>query len=460
VSEAKRVMIIGLDCAAPKILFDDMRSELPVISGLMERGVWGELESCDPPITVPAWSCMMSSKDPGTLGFYGFRNRKDHSYDGMTFATNEKMKHDRVWDILSRDGRHVVVLGVPMTFPPRQVNGEMISCFLAPSIESRYTYPEELRDEIAETVGEYMVDVPNFRTDEKERIMRDIKEMTRRRFALARHLRDTRDWDFLMMVEMGTDRLHHGFWRFYDHDHPDYQPGTRWEEEFRAYYRSVDAEIGQLIEGLDDDTAVLVVSDHGAQSMVGGIQVNEWLQREGYLRLAEQPDGVIPIGQATIDWPNTRVWADGGYYSRIFLNVRGREPEGTVDPADYEALRDELIAKLEALGDEQGNPIGTRVFRPQDLYHEVNGVAPDLICYFGNLTWRSIGSLGDGRIQVRENDTGPDDANHAKMGVYVMAGPGMPTAAPERATLFDIAPTVLTAMGYQVPADMQGRSLV
>jgi predicted AlkP superfamily phosphohydrolase/phosphomutase len=458
--EAKRVMIIGLDCAAPKILFDDMRSELPVISGLMERGVWGELESCDPPITVPAWSCMMSSKDPGTLGFYGFRNRKDHSYDGMTFATNEKMKHDRVWDILSRDGRHVVVLGVPMTFPPRQVNGEMISCFLAPSIESRYTYPEELRDEIAQTVGEYMVDVPNFRTDEKERIMRDIKEMTRRRFALARHLRDTRDWDFLMMVEMGTDRLHHGFWRFYDHDHPDYQPGTHWEEEFRAYYRSVDAEIGSMIEGLGDDTAVLVVSDHGAQSMVGGIQVNEWLQREGYLRLTEQPDGVIPIGQATIDWPNTRVWADGGYYSRIFLNVRGREPEGTVDPADYEALRDELIAKLEALGDEQGNPIGTRVFRPQDLYHEVNGVAPDLICYFGNLTWRSIGSLGDGRIQVRENDTGPDDANHAKMGVYVMAGPGMPTTSPERATLFDIAPTVLTAMGYPVPADMQGQSLV
>jgi len=459
-SEAKRVMIIGLDCAAPKILFDDMRSELPVISGLMERGVWGELESCDPPITVPAWSCMMSSKDPGTLGFYGFRNRKDHSYDGMTFATNEKMKHDRVWDILSRDGRHVVVLGVPMTFPPRQVNGEMISCFLAPSIESRYTYPEELRDEIAQTVGEYMVDVPNFRTDEKERIMRDIKEMTRRRFALARHLRDTRDWDFLMMVEMGTDRLHHGFWRFYDHDHPDYQPGTHWEEEFRAYYRSVDAEIGSMIEGLGDDTAVLVVSDHGAQSMVGGIQVNEWLQREGYLRLTEQPDGVVPIGQATIDWPNTRVWADGGYYSRIFLNVHGREPEGTVDPADYEALRDELIAKLEALGDEQGNPIGTRVFRPQDLYHEVNGVAPDLICYFGNLTWRSIGSLGDGRIQVRENDTGPDDANHAKMGVYVMAGPGMPTSSPDRATLFDIAPTVLTAMGYPVPADMQGQSLV
>ena len=455
----KRLMIIGLDCAAPKILFDDMRSELPVISGLMERGVWGELESCDPPITVPAWSCMMSSKDPGTLGFYGFRNRKDHSYDGMTFATNEKMKHDRVWDILSRDGRHVVVLGVPMTFPPRQVNGEMISCFLAPSIESRYTYPEELRDEIAETVGEYMVDVPNFRTDEKERIMRDIKEMTRRRFALARHLRDTRDWDFLMMVEMGTDRLHHGFWRYYDPEHPDYQPGTRWEQEFRDYYRQVDAEIGRLVEGLGDDTAVMIVSDHGAQSMVGGIQVNEWLMREGYLRLSEQPESPLPIGKASIDWSGTRVWADGGYYSRIFFNVRGREPEGIVDPAEYEALRDEVIAGLEALGDERGEPIGTRVFRPEELYHEVNGVAPDLICYFGDLTWRAIGTLGDGRIHVRENDTGPDDANHAKMGVYIMAGPGMPEVAPERATLFDIAPTVLTAMGFDVPADMQGRPM-
>ena len=306
-----------------------MRAELPVLSGLMERGVWGRLESCDPPITVPAWSCMMRSRTPARSASTASATARIDSYDGMTFATNEKMKHDRVWDILSRDDRHVVVLGVPMTFPPRQVNGEMISCFLAPSIESRYTYPEGLRDEIAQTVGEYMVDVPNFRTDEKERIMRDIKEMTRRRFALARHLRDTRDWDFLMMVEMGTDRLHHGFWRFYDHDHPDYQPGTHWEEEFRAYYRSVDAEIGSLIEGLGDDTAVMVVLRPRRAGHV---------RRHPDQRVADAgglPDAGRPALAAdadrpgcTIDWPRTRVWADGGYYCRIFLNVNGREPEG------------------------------------------------------------------------------------------------------------------------------------
>src|SRR5690242_2058746 len=224
---ARRVMIVGLDCAAPEIVFDDMRGELPVLSRLMERGAWGPLESCDPPITVPAWSCMMSSKDPGTLGFYGFRNRADHSYDGLTFATAEKVRDDRLWDIVGRAGHRCVVLGVPQTFPPRPINGDMVSCFLAPSTDSRYTYPEALRDEIRDVVGEYMLDVPDFRTDDKERVMRDINEMTRRRFQLARHLRDSREWKLFVMVEMGPDRLHHGFWRFYDRRHPDYEPGNR-----------------------------------------------------------------------------------------------------------------------------------------------------------------------------------------------------------------------------------------
>jgi predicted AlkP superfamily phosphohydrolase/phosphomutase len=458
-SNPKRLMIIGLDCAAPEILFDDMKGELPVLGRLMEQGVFGSLESCDPPITVPAWSCMMSSKDPGTLGFYGFRNRKDHSYDGLTFATAEKVKDDRVWDILSRAGKHVVVLGVPQTFPPRAVNGEMIGCFLSPSTESKYTYPEELRDEIKQVVGEYMVDVPNFRTDQKDRILRDINEMTKRRFQLARHLRDTRPWDFFMMVEMGPDRLHHGFWRYYDPKHPDYRPGNPYEAAFRDYYRYLDSEIGSLIEGLGDDTALMVVSDHGAQAMFGGIQVNEWLMHEGYLKLLD-PAAKGPVKPDMIDWAATRVWGDGGYYSRIFLNVRGREPQGLVEPSQVEPLRDELIAKLEALGDEQGNPIGTRVFRPEQLYHQVNGVPPDLICYFGNLTWRAIGTVGDGRIHVRENDTGPDDANHAKFGIYIFDGPGMPQTPPLGARLFDIAPTVLRLLDQPVPSDMQGRSLV
>jgi predicted AlkP superfamily phosphohydrolase/phosphomutase len=453
-------MIVGLDCVPPEIVFDDMRGELPTLGRLMDGGRHGRLRSCEPPITVPAWSCMTASKDPGTLGVYGFRNRADHSYDGLSFATSDKIRHDRLWDILGRGGRHVVALGVPGTFPPRPVNGEMVGCFLTPTTDSRYTYPEALRDEIRDVVGDYMVDVPNYRTDDRERLLRQIREMTERRFALARHLRDTRPWDFFMLVEMGPDRLHHGFWRFYDHRHPDYEPGNPFEQGFRDYYRELDAEVGRLIEPLDGDAAVLVVSDHGAQAMLGGIQVNEWLRQNGYLALSEEPSGPTPIGKAAIDWGRTRAWADGGYYCRIFLNVRGREPQGVIEPDEYESVRDELIERLEALGDEQGRPIGTRVHRPQDLYRSVNGVAPDLICYFGDLTWRSIGSLGDGRVQVRENDTGPDDANHARDGIWILAGPGADAVAGGDASIYDIAPTVLRLLGEPVPKDMQGRALL
>src|SRR3990167_6815579 len=129
----RKVAVIGLDCAAPRLVFDDWKRELPHLGALMSRGLYGPLQSSHPPITVPAWSVMTSSKDPGQLGFYGFRNRRDYSYDGYTIANSKAVTHDRVWDILSRAGKRVILLGVPQTYPPRPVNGSMVTCFLTPS---------------------------------------------------------------------------------------------------------------------------------------------------------------------------------------------------------------------------------------------------------------------------------------------------------------------------------------
>ena len=115
----------------------------------------------------------------------------------------------------------------------------------------------------------------------------------------------------------------------------------------------------------------------------------------------------------------TTAWGSGGYYGRLFLNVRGREPQGLIAPEDYEATRDKLIAELEALGDPDGRPIGTRVLKPESrsVPVQVRGLAPpDLFVYFGNLRWRSVGTVGTGQIHTFENDTGPDDANHAQDG--------------------------------------------
>jgi len=322
-------------------------------------------------------------------------------------ANSLAIKEDRLWDILSRSGKRSIVIGVPGTYPPRSLNGLLIGDFLTPDTSCDYTHPPELKDEIARVVGEYVLDVRDFRSGNKNKILADIYEMTRKRFQLARHLLAKEDWDYFMMVEMGIDRIHHAFWDDMDPAHRFYEPGNKFENAIHDYYKEVDREIGELLAFADEGTDVLVVSDHGAKRMDGGICVNEWLMANGYLALAEKPASVTPLSKAKVDWSRTKAWGDGGYYARVFLNVAGREPEGTIAPSDYEKVRDELIIGLTTIPDEKGEEIGTRVFRPQELYKEVRGVAPDLMVYFGSLYWRSVGTVGGARIHTFENDTGP-----------------------------------------------------
>jgi predicted AlkP superfamily phosphohydrolase/phosphomutase len=455
-----RVAVIGLDCADPRLVFDNWLDELPNLRELTRAGTWGPLRSVDPPITVPAWSCMVTGLDPGELGIYGFRNRADHSYESMFVADSRAVDAERVWDRFGRAGRQVVVVGVPQTSPPPAVNGALVSCFLTADTRRKpYTHPQALSSEIEALVGPYRVDVRNFRSDDRDRILADIYAMTEQRFDVCRHLLETRPWDFFMVVEIGLDRLHHAFWRFSDPAHPRHEPGHRYRDVIRSYYGYLDDQIGELRERFDDDTVVMVVSDHGARPMEGAICVNEWLMQEGYLVLREPPRGVTPFRDAAVDWSRTRAWGEGGYYCRLCLNVEGREPQGFVSPADYERLRDELAAGLEALRGPDGEPIGTRSFRPEELWRAQRGVPPDLIVYFGDLAWRSNGSVGHGRHWTFVNDTGPDDANHDRDGICAIAGPGVPAGRRDDLAIYDIAPTILDAAGLPGAEEMRGRSL-
>jgi predicted AlkP superfamily phosphohydrolase/phosphomutase len=460
---ADRVLIIGLDCAEPSLVFDRWRNELPNLSRLMEQGTWTTMNSTTPPITVPAWSCMMASKDPGTLGIYGFRNRKDYSYGALTFATSTAVKEPRLWEILGRAGKQSVVIGVPGTYPPTPVHGVMVSCFLTPDpARNAYTYPPSLRDEIDALLGknQYMVDVTDYRTENKQAVLDEIYQMTDRRFRLARHWLRSRTWDFFVLVEMGVDRIHHAFWKYFDPQHRKYVPGSPFANAIRDYYVHVDRLIGELLDGLPARTGVMVVSDHGGKRIDGGIAINEWLVREGYLVLqGDYPSVPTPPAKLAVDWTRTRVWSEGGYYARVFINRQGREPQGVVSADQYESLREELIRKLETLGDESGRPTGTKVYRPEELYRHCHGIAPDLIAIFGDLYWRSIGSVGYRTVHVFENDTGPDDANHAQDAVFIAAGPGVPAGRRAPVDLLDVAPTVLRWLGQPIPPDMQGRAI-
>ena len=454
----RKVLIIGLDCAPPDLVFEKWKNDLPVLRGLMEKGVYGPLKSTDPPITIPAWTSMVTSKNPGRLGLYGIRNRLDYSYEKMIFANSLLVKEDTLWDILSRRGKKVALLGVPQTYPPKSVNGHMITCFLTPDTNSNYTYPESLKGEIRSWVGEYLLDVDNFRTEEKDKLLEQIYEMTEKQFKVALHLLKEKEWDFFMMVEMGVDRIHHGFWKFHDPKHIKYEPGSKYENAIRDYYLYVDRNVGELLSHIDSETTVLVVSDHGAKAMVGGVCVNEWLMEKGYLHLKEKPAGVIPLGKAKVDWKRTMAWGEGGYYSRIFLNVKGREPEGVIAPSDYERIRENLRKALEAITDDRGITIGTKVYKPEEIYSEVRRIPPDLIVYFGNLSWRSVGSIGLGSTLTFKNDTGPDDANHDTHGIFIMKGTNVKARGlREGLNLLDVAPTVLNLMGVDIPGDMEGK---
>lgn len=454
-----KVLVIGLDCAAPELLFGDER--LGNFRRLMERGCYGRLESVIPPITIPAWQCMVTSQDPGSLGVYGFRNRADHSYSKLSIANSRSFKAMAIWDYLALEGKKAVLIGVPPSFPPRKVNGICVGCFMTPSVEDEYTHPPAIKDEIRSLVGEYLVDVKGFRTDDKDWLRDQIFEMSRRQFTVVRHYLKHAEWDYFHFVNIALDRVHHGFWKYMDPRHPEYKAGSPYESVIADFYLHLDEEVGRILELLDGDTAVLVVSDHGAQALQGGFCVNEWLIEKGLLVLETYPREVTPFGKLKVDWARTRVWSEGGYYARVFFNVKGREPQGVIEPDDYERFREEMKAMFEATSGPDGAPLGTLVFVPEKIYQEVRNVAPDLLVHFGALNWRSVGGVGyNGVIHLRENDSGPDDCNHAQFGAFILAAPNVPELGEIKgARLLDIAPTLMEVGGYEIPDTFQGQSL-
>jgi len=461
--QGPRVAVIGLDCGTPQLLFDELQAEVPAIAELMRRGMHGPLASITPPITIPAWACAMTGKTPGQLGVYGMRNRKDTTYEGLSLATSLSIQEPTVWDLLGTRGLRSLLIGVPPGYPVRPLEGWRVSCFLTPPTAETWTHPDDLRGEIEEELGgdPYIFDIPNFREQGEDVVLERVFQMTERRFRVARRLVRTKPWDYFMLVEMGPDRLHHVFWQHVDPKHPKYVAGNPFESAFRDYYRALDMEVGALLEALPDDAVVILMSDHGARRMDGGVRFNEWLHREGYLSFTDTPDVPTAIGKAPIDWSKTAAWGDGGYYGRLFLNLKGREPQGTIEPADYERVRDELIQALETMPGPNGDPLGTKVYKPQDVYPEVRGVAPDLIVYFGDLEWRSVGQVGTGEVFTYENDTGPDGANHDRTGVFAMAGlPGQPLGRQEGLGLLDVGPSILSLYGVEPPEGSIGRSFL
>ncbi len=245
------------------------------------------------------------------------------------------------------------------------MNGVYISDFLTPHKATDFVYPASMQEEIQRVAGGYEFDV-TFRAEDRERIGAQLTQMTRKHFAVARHLWAKEEWDFFAIHEIGPDRLHHTFWKYFDTHHPRYEENPKFRAIVEGYYAMLDDEIGSLLSGVPDDVRVLLLSDHGSQAMAGGFCINEWLIRQGHLTLkGPRPPPGTPLEKTTIDWSKTRAWGAGGYYARIFYNVKGREPEGILPPKEVPRFEAQLGSELRALRRPDGASLDADVRSPR-----------------------------------------------------------------------------------------------
>jgi len=416
VSLEEPIFILGLDSAPPRLLFEDLKGELPNIESVMDYKQ--PIRSTHPPITIPAWISMSTGKTPGELGLYGFRHRRIGSYDDLYIANSKLVNAKTVWASIGQRGGSSVVVGVPPSYPPKPVKGVLISDFITPDPSKPYTWPRNLRFEIEKLLGgPYIFDV-EFRSHNKDKIRDGLWRMTEAQFKVVKHLAKTRKWSLFFYVLIGTDRVQHAFWKYYDPGHPKHPEKSKYETVIPDYYKLVDRLFGDLLTVLPRDTRFIVVSDHGAKPMHGAFAINEWLIDEGFLVLRKYPEKPgTDLAPGMVDWSKTTAWGWGGYYARIFLNVKGREPLGAIDKEEVPGVIEELKRKLSKIRGPNGESWNTKVYTPSELYPSVKGDPPDLIVYFDDLYWRSAGTIGWKTPYLEENDRGPDDAVHDWYGI-------------------------------------------
>jgi predicted AlkP superfamily phosphohydrolase/phosphomutase len=502
------LLIVGLDGASLELIRSwAAEGHLPTLAGLLERGASGPLRSTVPPYTAQAWTTMVTGVNAGRHRLFDFWERDLELY-GFRLTNAGFRAAPALWTLLSQRGRRVVVVNVPMTFPPEPVNGVLVSGWDAPGLGSAFTYPPELKGELGRALGRPYVIVPGdarwMRLRRPERARSELLDEVVVRFATVRHLLRTRPWDMAMFVVGATDGAAHFFWHLHDHAHPAHDPAlaARLGDVLLQVYRLVDEQLGLLLDEVGD-VSLLVVSDHGSgQRELRAIHLNLWLARLGWLhfgadggghwaaalaRLKEVAGLVFPHQQlnwlrhlwpdrwrrrlsqgelfAGIDWERTRAFSEERR-GNIWINLRGREPRGVVAAgAEYQALCSDIAAALEEMGDPvTGERIVHRVWRREELFDgPYLDRIPDLLI--------EVESPSQFMVHAGDRDGPPVRpltereiadlivfGDHRMEGVLLMAGEGIrPGAALSGARLCDVFPTALYLMGEEIPALLDGR---
>lgn len=473
---------------------------MPNLQRMMKQGVYSKLNSTIPPDSAPSWPSMITGCNAAKHSIYDFTEK--HGYS-LGPRKPQFPKNLPLWDLLSANGKKVGFINVPLTFPPQETNGFIISGFPVPE-DAEYTFPKELKPEIERVTDGYLIEI-DMREDD-DAVIAQLNEEAEKRTAAAIHMMKTREWDFLMVVYTGTDRMQHDFWRYLDKESADYNTGhaARIREKVFSYLEHIDSCIGKIRASAPVDTIMMIVSDHGSGPLHKYININSLLLEKGYLKLKNSAGtnfrkfvyniGITPQGIYTlarklgikkikqkseedglvarmikklflsydvdVDWQRTKAFYVGMVgWGPIYINLAGREPQGSVSPQDYEKVRDDIISDIKDL-EYNGRKIVVDAWRREEIYSgPFVEKAPDIIfrpidgysCFYAHnfpslqTVMSSFGISGDHRYE----------------GILVVSGPGIGRGTlPENPNVLDITPTILHMFGMAIPDHIDGRPIM
>ncbi len=502
-----RLAVVGLDGATFGLIEPwVVQGYLPTFKALMERGVWGPLESTNPPLTPPSWTSSVTGVNPGKHNIFDFKvphrfkRGKEKLYE--TQVTTSRIRGARpLWEYLNSAGWTVGIIGLPVTYPPEPVDGYMVSG--PPTLGSgAFTHPPELERELRREFPGFtmLIDWALVESRGRDEFLLQLAQQLDRYFTLGQYMLDRHPTDYFMLVFYYLDILLHKMWRFMDPAHPDHEVHPFYNRAVLEVHKQLDSRLASLWGRMPQSTPMVIYSDHGHGPHHTEVYLNNWLRDQGYLTVDSSPNGsparltadiilgkihglglrrlvryvpqrikeMVPETQASaqmglIDWSRTRAYVFQPTSQSINLNVRGREPLGTVEPGEeYRGLLEELRSKLLSLEDPRtAKKVVEEVFNGQDIYWgPFASEAPDLIIkpsegYIIEDGFQS--SVVMARRDVYKGGIKSDRSSyHRRDGIFIAAGPPFQAGGHVKASVMDIAPTVLWLAGLPIPDHMDG----
>lgn len=436
-----RIAVFSID-GIPYSFVESMvkKGKLSNLEKLFNTGTCRQMNSVYPTISSVAWSSFMTGVNPGMHNIYGFVDREPNPFE-MFIPTSRAMKVRTLWEYLSAAGKKVVVINVPVTYPPREVNGVLISGFLATKIE-KAVYPAEYVSDLK--AWDYRIDVDSWlgRKD-KEKFMEDLSSTLAKRVETGLKLMESVDWDYFHLHIMESDRISHFLWEQWENDDPE------WGPRFEGFFEEIDRCLGDFRDSLPGGTRLIVMSDHGFCSVKKEVYINKWLTDNGFLKFTqERPDSLTEIT------PETKAYSL--IPGRIYINLRGREWAGTVEPGlEYQNLCGEIREKIVDMEDpDTGEKIIDKVFLRGELYRgaylqraaDIIAIPKNGFDLKGNLFAESLTFKGE-LVGMHTYD----DA------FLYLDGLKLVGRKPE---IIDLLPTIFDLMKVQIPRPVEGKSLL